>query len=92
MTPHEPSRAASRWSTAAVVAAAWVLGERLAPAQLIGGAVTVAFVIALAYYSTMAAWRFDVDPDTYGIPVVTASVDFVGVLILIVTMYALGIA
>ncbi len=60
--------------------------------SLIGGAVTVAFVIALAYYSTMAAWRFDVDPDTYGIPVVTATVDFVGVLILIVTMYALGIA
>lgn len=60
--------------------------------SLIGGAVTVAFVIGLAYYSTMAAWRFDVDPDTYGIPVVTATVDFVGVLILIVTMYALGIA
>lgn len=60
--------------------------------SLIGGAVTVAFVIALAYYSTVAAWRFDVDPDTYGIPVVTASVDFVGVVILIATMFALGIA
>ena len=60
--------------------------------SLIGGAVTVVFVIALAYYSTVAAWRFDVDPDTYGIPVVTAAVDFVGVLILIVTMFALGIA
>ena len=60
--------------------------------SLIGGAVTVAFVTALAYYSTMAAWRFDVDPDTYGIPVVTATVDFVGVVILIVTMFALGIA
>ncbi len=60
--------------------------------SLIGGVVTVAFVIALAYYSTVAAWRFDVDPDTYGIPVVTASVDFVGVVILIATMFALGIA
>jgi mgtE-like transporter len=60
--------------------------------SLIGGAVTVAFVIALAYYSTVAAWRFDVDPDTYGIPVVTATVDFVGVVIMIVTMFALGIA
>ena len=47
---------------------------------------------ALAYHSTMAAWRFDVDPDTYGILVVTATVDFVGVVILIVTMFALGIA
>ncbi|UDY34655.1 magnesium transporter [Dermatobacter hominis] len=60
--------------------------------SLIGGAITVVFVIALAYYSTVAAWRFDVDPDTYGIPVVTASVDFVGVVIMIVTMFALGIA
>lgn len=60
--------------------------------SLIGGAITVAFVIALAYYSTVAAWRFDVDPDTYGIPVVTATVDFVGVVIMIVTMFALGIA
>jgi mgtE-like transporter len=60
--------------------------------SLIGGAVTVGFVIALAYYSTVAAWRFDVDPDTYGIPVVTATVDFVGVVVMIVTMFALGIA
>ena len=33
----------------------------------------------------------DVDPDTYGIPIVTASVDFVGAVALIVTIVALGI-
>ena len=61
-------------------------------ASLIGGLIAVVFVIALAYYGTIAAWRVDVDPDTYGIPVVTASVDFVGVLALIFTLFALGIA
>jgi mgtE-like transporter len=61
-------------------------------ASLIGGLGAVLFVIALAYYGTIAAWRVDVDPDTYGIPVVTASVDFVGVIALIVTVVALGIA
>ncbi|CAN5702078.1 magnesium transporter [soil metagenome] len=61
-------------------------------ASLIGGLFAVVFVIALAYYGTIAAWRMDVDPDTYGIPVVTASVDFVGVLALILTIFALGIA
>ena len=61
-------------------------------ATLIGGLVAVLFVIALAYYGTIAAWSVDVDPDTYGIPVVTASVDFVGVVALIVTVFALGIA
>ncbi len=60
-------------------------------ASLLGGAATIAFVVALAYYSTIAAWRFDVDPDSYGIPVVTASVDFVGVVALITTLAVLGI-
>jgi mgtE-like transporter len=59
---------------------------------LIGGLVAVLFVIALAYYGTIAAWSVDVDPDTYGIPIVTGSVDFVGVVALIVTVFALGIA
>lgn len=61
-------------------------------ASLVGGLVAVLFVIALAYYGTIGAWRVDVDPDTYGIPMVTASVDFVGVVALIVTVVALGIA
>jgi mgtE-like transporter len=60
--------------------------------SLIGGAFAVAFVVALAYYGTIAAWRVDLDPDTYGIPVVTASVDFVGAVALIATILALGIA
>jgi mgtE-like transporter len=60
-------------------------------ASCIGGLAAVLFVIALAYYGTIAAWRVDVDPDTYGIPVVTASVDFVGVIALIVTVVALGL-
>ena len=61
-------------------------------ASLIGGLFVTVFVIALAYYGTIAAWRVDVDPDTYGIPIVTASVDFVGAVALIVTIIALGIA
>lgn len=65
---------------------------QMVAASLIGGLAAVLFVIALAYYGTISAWRVDVDPDTYGIPVVTASVDFVGVVALIVTVVALGIA
>jgi mgtE-like transporter len=76
---------------------AQVLGQagpglaKMVLASLIGGLLAVAFVIALAYYGTIAAWQVNVDPDTYGIPVVTASVDFVGVVALIVTIGALGI-
>ena len=50
------------------------------------------FVMAVAYYGTIAAWRVNLDPDTYGIPVVTASVDFVGAVALIVTVIAVGLA
>ena len=60
-------------------------------ASLIAGLLTVLFVVALAYYGTIAAWRVDLDPDTIGIPVVTASVDFVGVVVLIAVVVALGI-
>jgi mgtE-like transporter len=59
--------------------------------SLAGGLIAVVFVIALAYYGTIAAWRAKLDPDTYGIPVVTASVDFVGVLALILALVTFGI-
>ncbi|CAB4759229.1 unannotated protein [freshwater metagenome] len=65
----------------------WMVASSLA-----GGLFAVLFVIALAYYGTIAAWRSNLDPDTYGIPVVTASVDFVGVVALILALVAFGIA
>jgi len=48
-------------------------------------------VVALAYYGTVVAWRSDLDPDSYGIPVVTASVDLVGAIALILTLGLLGV-
>jgi mgtE-like transporter len=53
--------------------------------------VLMLFVAALAYYSTIGAWRFNVDPDTYGVPIVTASVDFVGTMALVVAVVVLGL-
>lgn len=60
--------------------------------SLIAGLVTVLFVIVVAYYGTVAAVTMRVDPDTYGIPVVTSSVDFAGSVSLLVSVVALGIA
>jgi mgtE-like transporter len=51
----------------------------------------VVFVAAMGYYSSVASFRVGLDPDTYGIAIVTSSVDFVGAMILIVTATALGI-
>ena len=64
---------------------------RLLAAALVAGSVTVLFVLAVAYYGTLAAFRVGLDPDNYGIPIVTSSVDFVGALSLVVTIISLGI-
>lgn len=60
--------------------------------SLLGGMVAVSFVVVVAYYGTIAAVRTGLDPDTYGIPVVSSSVDFVGAFTLVLTIALLGVA
>jgi mgtE-like transporter len=60
--------------------------------SLLAGAITMCFVVAVSYYATIGAWRLEVDPDSYGIPIVTAATDFVGTMILILTVLALGLS
>lgn len=57
----------------------------------IGGLVATVVAAAVAYYGTVASTVAGVDPDTYGIPIVTSSVDFAGVVALIATVAALTI-
>jgi mgtE-like transporter len=66
------------------------LGTMLA-VTVAGGIVAVVFVLAVAYYGTVAAFRLGVDPDTYGIPVVTSSVDFTGAFALVLAIVAFGV-
>jgi mgtE-like transporter len=65
---------------------------RMMGASVIGGLVAMLFVLALAYYGTILAVRGGVDPDTYGIPVVTSSVDLIGAFTLILAIVLLGIS
>jgi mgtE-like transporter len=60
--------------------------------SLLAGALALVFVVAVAYYGTIAAYRTGVDPDTYGIPVVSSSVDLVGALTLIIGIALLGLS
>jgi mgtE-like transporter len=60
--------------------------------SLLGGAMAIVFVVVVAYYGTIAAYRTGVDPDTYGIPVVSSSVDLVGAFTLIIAIALLGLA
>jgi mgtE-like transporter len=63
----------------------------LVAASLLGGAAAMVVVMAIGYYGTIAAVRADIDPDTYGIPLVSSTVDLIGALTLIVAITALGL-
>jgi mgtE-like transporter len=63
----------------------------LVAVSMIGGAAAVVFVAAIAYAGAVVAVRTGVDPDTYGIPVVSSTLDLVGAFTLIITISALGI-
>lgn len=63
----------------------------LVGASVLAGALAMVVVVAIAYYGTIAAVRTGIDPDTYGIPMVSSTVDLVGALTLILAITALGL-
>ncbi|MEM7095669.1 MAG: magnesium transporter [Actinomycetota bacterium] len=62
----------------------------LVAAALLGGAVATVIAAAVAYYSTIGSVRAGLDPDTYGIPLVTSTLDLVGAFTLILAIELLG--
>ena len=63
----------------------------LVAVALMGGLLATICVVIVAYYSTIIAVRFGLDPDTHGIPMVTSSLDFVGAFALILAIVAVGV-
>lgn len=76
---------------------AGLLGEaspglgRIVAASVLGGLAAMLVVLVIAYYGTIATVRLGIDPDTYGIPMVSSTVDLVGALTLIVAIATLGL-
>ena len=83
-------------------AGAWAVSGLLGPTApgladmvattLFAGFGAVTFAFAIAYLSGVAAVQVRLDPDTYGIPIVTSSVDLVGAVLLTSTAVLLGVA
>jgi mgtE-like transporter len=63
----------------------------LVAASLLAGAAAMVVVMTIGYYGTIAAVRSNIDPDTYGIPMVSSTVDLIGALTLIVAITTLGL-
>jgi mgtE-like transporter len=57
----------------------------------LAGLIATLPVILVAYYTAVATFRIGLDPDNHGIPMITSSMDFVGVISLIVALLAFGV-
>lgn len=64
--------------------------EMLGVVQLAGAMVTVAAVL-VAYYGAAAAFHFGLDPDNFGIPAVTSSLDLCGAFSIVLALVMLGL-
>jgi mgtE-like transporter len=58
---------------------------------VLAGLIATIPVIVVAYYTAVATYRIGLDPDNHGIPMITSSMDFVGVVSLVVALLAYGI-
>ena len=52
--------------------------------MLLAGGLAVALIFAVGYYAATASYRFGLDPDNVGIPMVTSTMDFAGILCFVV--------
>lgn len=60
-------------------------------AVVTGGLLAIAVVFVVAYYAATASYRFGLDPDTSSIPIVTSSIDFLGILCLVIGISVVGL-
>ena len=81
----------AQWASVATGQTTPGLGDLLL-VMLLAGAVATLLVLVVAYYTTMAAFRYGLDPDTYGIPMVLSVLDLVGAFTLILALLAVGVA
>jgi mgtE-like transporter len=58
---------------------------------VLAGLIAIIPVITVAYYTAVATYRIGLDPDNHGIPMITSSMDFLGVISLVVALLAFGI-
>lgn len=68
---------------------AWLVGTvppsvlALLAVALVGGLLATVALSLVAYGAAASAFRFGLDPDNHGIPIVTAAMDFLGILCLV---------
>ena len=64
---------------------------RMVAVAVLGGLLAAVLLVAVSYYAAAASSRFGLDPDNYGLPVVSATMDFLGILCLIGAIGVVGL-
>lgn len=59
--------------------------------SITAGAVTMIAVVALSWWSTVGAWRIGVDPDSAGVPIMSAAIDVIGAATIVAVVAAFGL-
>ncbi len=57
----------------------------------LAGLITTTAAAFAAYYGSILSYRVGLDPDTYGIPIITAAVDLLGFMSLIISLTVFGL-
>jgi mgtE-like transporter len=65
---------------------------RMMGITLLAGMMATAVGALVAYYTAVASYRVGLDPDNHGIPMITSSMDFFGVVSIIIALAVFGIA
>jgi mgtE-like transporter len=58
---------------------------------VLAGLIATVPLIVVAYYTAVATFRLGLDPDNHGIPMITSSMDFVGVISLVLALLVFGV-
>ena len=64
---------------------------RMMGIALLAGMLSTLLATVAAYYTAMATFRLGLDPDNYGIPIITSSMDFAGVLSMVAALAMFGV-
>jgi mgtE-like transporter len=54
------------------------------------GLIVATAAIFMAYYGSVVSYRLGLNPDTQGIPIITATVDLLGAISLIISLTVFG--
>jgi mgtE-like transporter len=57
----------------------------------LAGLIATTTAVLAAYYGSTVSYRLGLDPDTYGIPIITAAVDLLGFMSLIIALIVFGL-